>query len=107
MSTANKDTTTVLNPGVGGDSLDESLVTQSDGITAAKRQRVVVGDDAGNLFDAQRPMPVGDASQRAAHERAQLSSYARLDISLTTRHRERVRHGDRLDLIDNRGAGGR
>lgn len=41
------DTTTTLNPGSGGDKMDESLVTQSDGLTQAKRQRVVVGGDAG------------------------------------------------------------
>jgi hypothetical protein len=39
-------TTTTLNPGSGGDVMDESLVTQSDGSTQAKRPRVVIGGDA-------------------------------------------------------------
>jgi len=43
------DTVTVLNPGVAGDSMDESLVTQSDGVTQAKRPRVVPGGDDGKL----------------------------------------------------------
>lgn len=101
------DTTTTLNPGAGGDVMDESLVKQSDGSTQAKRPRVVAGDDDGNLFGARNPMPVTDRSQRDANERAILSSYAKLDVNLTTRHRERVRWGDRLDLIDHRGPGGR
>jgi hypothetical protein len=42
------DTTTTLNPGAAGDKMDESLVTQSDGVTQAKRPRVVIGGDAGN-----------------------------------------------------------
>jgi hypothetical protein len=41
------DTTTTLNAGSGGDSMDESLATQSDGITTAKRPRVVLGGDTG------------------------------------------------------------
>lgn len=44
------DTTTVLNPGTGGDVLDESSVQQISG-TAAKRPRVVVGNDQGQLLD--------------------------------------------------------
>lgn len=40
------DTTTVLNPGVGGDSMDESQVSNS--VPAlVKRPRVVIGGDAG------------------------------------------------------------
>jgi hypothetical protein len=42
------DTTTTLNAGNGGDVMDESLVTQTDG-TEAKRPRVVVGSDDGGL----------------------------------------------------------
>lgn len=45
---ANNDTTTTLNPGSGGDTMDESLVTQSDGVTQAKRPRVVIGGNAGS-----------------------------------------------------------
>jgi hypothetical protein len=41
------DTTTTLNSGSGGDSMDESLVAQSDAVTQAKRPRVVIGGDAG------------------------------------------------------------
>lgn len=101
------DTTTVLNPGVGGDSMDESLVTQSDGTTQVKRPRVVPGDDEGNLFGKKNPMPVQDTSQRLAYERDQLLAVSRLGISLSTRNQERVRWGNRLDLIDSRGPGGR
>lgn len=101
------DTTTQINVGVGGDKMDESLVTQSDGVTNAKRPRVVLGDDKGQLFGVDNPTPVTDSNQRAMHERMQLSSYAKLDVELTTRHRERMRWGDRLDLIDRRGPGGR
>ncbi len=101
------DTTTTLNAGSGGDKMDESLITQSDGVTQAKRPRVVSGDDDGNLFGARNPTPVQDRAQREANERAQLSLYAKLGVNLTTRHRERLRLGDRLDLIDHRGPGGR
>lgn len=50
---ARNDATTTLNaPTVpGGEKMDESVVTQSDGATAAKRPRVVIGDDAGLLLD--------------------------------------------------------
>lgn len=44
------DTTTQLNVGTGGDQMDESLVTQSDRVTQAKRPRVVMGDDDGDLL---------------------------------------------------------
>lgn len=51
MSANQNDTTTALNPGAGGDSMDESLVVQSDGATLAKRPRVVMGFDDGRLID--------------------------------------------------------
>lgn len=52
------DAATVLNTGSGGDSIDETLVTRSDG-TSVKRTRVVVGDDDGRLFGKDGPdMPV-------------------------------------------------
>jgi hypothetical protein len=54
------DTTTTLYPGVGGDSMDESLVTQSDGATQAKRARVDVGAD-GQLTSKSNPLPVESA----------------------------------------------
>ena len=41
------DTTTTLNPGVGGDVMDEALITQpGDGTTQAKRPRVQIGGGA-------------------------------------------------------------
>jgi hypothetical protein len=43
------DTSTVLNPGVGGDTMDESTVTQVTTGTATKRARVAVGGDDGAL----------------------------------------------------------
>lgn len=46
------DTTTTLNPGVGGDVMDESLVTNSSG-TSAKRPRVVLGNELGQVVDPQ------------------------------------------------------
>ena len=46
------DTTTILNPGVGGDAMDESQVAQTSGANA-KRPRVVLGNDLGQLTDAQ------------------------------------------------------
>ena len=48
------DTTTTLNPGTGGDVMDESLVLQADGTTEAKRPRVVVGFDDGTLATNKR-----------------------------------------------------
>lgn len=49
MSHPLNDTTTTLNTGTGGDVMDESLVTQSDGVTEAKRPRVVPGGDDGSI----------------------------------------------------------
>jgi hypothetical protein len=43
------DTTTTLFVGVGGDKMDETLVTQSDNVTQAKRPRIVPGGDDGTL----------------------------------------------------------
>lgn len=45
------DTTTVLNPGVGGDSMDESQVLNGSAATV-KRPRVVIGGDAGVVSGA-------------------------------------------------------
>lgn len=45
------DTTTTLNPGASGDSLDETLVAGVPGTVGAKRARVVVaGDRPGDPF---------------------------------------------------------
>lgn len=107
MSIRKNDSTTELNPGSGGSKMDESIVTQSDGITTAKRTRVVLGSDSGELYGDENPLPVSNNFARAQYERAQLLSISKLDVSITTRHRERLRRGDRLDLIDNRGPGGR
>lgn len=58
------DTVTTLNPGAAGDSMDETLATQADGITAAKRPRVQVGVEtdpmvpALSLISAKHPLPV-------------------------------------------------
>jgi len=38
----------VMNPGVGGDTMDASQATQLDG-TVVKRERVVLGNDLGGL----------------------------------------------------------
>lgn len=105
---APNDTTTTLSLGTeDGAVMDESLVVQGDGVTEAKRVRAVIGDDNGDLYGNERPMPVDSAYARRAAERQQLMSLTKLDVNLTTRHRERMRHGDRLDLIDFRGPGGR
>lgn len=60
------DTTTVLNPGVGGDSMDEALVTQADGATTGKRPRVDVGfqtdgeDQRHRVVSRMSPLPIED-----------------------------------------------
>lgn len=48
---AGNDTSTTLNPATvaGGSVMDESAVTQSDGVTAAHRTRVALGLDDGRL----------------------------------------------------------
>lgn len=107
MATPN-DTTTTLNPGVGGDVMDESLVTQEvDGLTAAKRPRVVLGGDGGELFGDENPMPVDAREVRWALERNQVAAMS-MPAGLTVRHREQVvRRGERLNIIEGRGPGGR
>jgi hypothetical protein len=58
------DTTTVLNPGSGGDSMDESSVVQADGSTTAKQPRVHVAfgadDVRSRLVSNSSPLPVAD-----------------------------------------------
>ena len=51
------DTTTTLSPAAapGGDVMDETLVTQSDGHTEAKRERVVPTFDDGTIMGAGQP----------------------------------------------------
>lgn len=74
---ARNDTTTTINaPTVaGGDRMDESIVTQSDGTTQAKRPRVVVGDDLGRLAeliifaDGRAVFPVYDQLARGDRDR--------------------------------------
>lgn len=66
------DTTTTLNPGTGGDIMDESSVTQSpDGATqtSAKRPRVVLGHDDGKLVNSDRPLHVQFAEMLAEQRR--------------------------------------
>jgi len=60
------DATTILNPGVGGDTMDESSVTQNntDGsTTTAKRARVVMGFDDGTLLGHQGDNGLGVPAQ--------------------------------------------
>lgn len=70
---ADIDTTTTLNQGSGGDKMDESLVTQSDATTTAKRPRVSVAfgadDGRGRLVDSAHPLPTTDERCAAALER--------------------------------------
>lgn len=106
MSAPN-DTTTQLNTGSGGDLMDESLVTQADGVTAAKRPRVVLGDDNGELYGDENPLPVDAREARWQLERAQLAAVS-VPAGFVTRHREQVvRRGERLNIIEARGPGGR
>lgn len=62
------DTTTELNPGSGGDTMDETSVVQSDGETSAKRPRVDVGfagdDEQGRLVAKGNPLPVSNEEVR-------------------------------------------
>jgi len=89
-------TTTINAPTVpGGDKLDESLITQSDGVTQAKRPRVAIGDDKGRLYDACNPMPVQDVAARRAAELAAMADRMQMATNLATRSRERITWGDR------------
>ena len=56
------DATTVLNPGVGGDSMDESQHFQRDGATQAKSPRVVLVLDDGSVIGVAKPLPVALSS---------------------------------------------
>ena len=63
------DTTTTLNLGAGGDVMDESLVTQGDGSTQAKRPRVELAHSAKPgtpLVRDDLPQPVADEVLRGA-----------------------------------------
>lgn len=57
-NSAQNDTTTELFSGSGGDKMDESLVTQADGSTQAKRPRIVLGTDTGALVGRMHPVQV-------------------------------------------------
>lgn len=92
--------------GDGASVMDATTFTKADG-TVVKRDRVVLGDDTGTTFSTAVPMPTDDRSARLLAERAQLAALSKLDVNLSTRFHERLRHGDRLDLIDFRGPGGR
>ena len=59
------DTTTTLNPGTGGDAMDETLALQGDGSTTGKRPRVEIAlaEDPGSsgtpkLVNKTNPLPV-------------------------------------------------
>lgn len=111
MIGTDNDASTSLNPGVGGDTMNETGVTTSSG-TFVKSPRVVPMGDDGQIYGHYdgggiNPMPTADQQQRRSAEFQVLYSAARLDAQLTLRHRERVRWGERLDIIDSRGPGGR
>lgn len=52
------DTHTILNPGTGGDAMDETSVTYGSAPTTRKRPRVVVGLDDGSLISDANPFAV-------------------------------------------------
>lgn len=59
-----RNTTTTLNQGVGGDSMDERLVTQEDNTTSAKRPVVALGHKDSRLVGDAQPLPVEEASEK-------------------------------------------
>lgn len=77
------DSVTTLNPGSGGDSVDSSLVTQSNGTVQAKRQRVVLGGDAGQCPDGQTDLvqPI-DADPGASPSALPVAPVALVDEAL-------------------------
>lgn len=68
-----KSTTTTLNPGTGGDAMDETSVTQADGSTVAKRANVAVGfsasDPQDRIVGSSFPLPTADGPALEALER--------------------------------------
>lgn len=58
MAIGSNDTTTTLYPGVGGDTMAESLLTLADGSTQAKAPRVVLASDDGSLVGKLSPLAV-------------------------------------------------
>lgn len=94
-----KDTTTVLNPGVGGDSMDESRIIEQNLTTGAvdlvgKRPRVCIGGEIErdvivepeNEGDGSYSLPVvdRDVRQRLANIEAQMTRIADLLEVLVT-----------------------
>lgn len=73
------DTTTTLNPGVGGDVMDESSVVQADGSTTVKRTRVDVGFSGPNESQASI---VGKDSPLPSHDEAVLKVLTDISNSL-------------------------
>lgn len=80
-----EDASTTLNPGVGGDALDETSVVQADGATSVKRARVDVGfaadDDRGRLVGKDTPLPVdagGSALERMASDIAEIKNLLKM-----------------------------
>lgn len=98
MSVIINDTTTTLNTGTGGDVMDESLVTQSDGVTEAKRPRVVPGGDDGVLQTFQETQRRTDAHVKDTDTNELLKSilfHMRLQTAALTRIMWRM--GDTAD----------
>jgi hypothetical protein len=79
-------TTTTLNPGSGGDVMDETLVTQSDGVTSAKRPRVVTGGDNGEL----QTYKTGSGVSRVAADVVDAELIQRLEILTQEQRRTNV-----------------
>lgn len=59
MATPN-DAITVLNPGAGGDSMNDTISTQSDGVTRVKSERIVQIDDNGAFIARGNPLDTTD-----------------------------------------------
>lgn len=56
-----RNATTVLNANTTtGDAIDERLVTQEDGVTAAKRAVTALGHSDSRLVDEEQPLPTLD-----------------------------------------------
>lgn len=53
--TTNNDDPTTLNPGQGGDSMDQTGVRQPDGAANRKRPRIVPAHDSGELHGPEFP----------------------------------------------------
>jgi hypothetical protein len=109
---------TTINPGVGGDTLATEEITadklRTDPALPAPPYKIARGkialgsvdEDSGDVSEI-NPLPVVDGYQRRANERAEIQATSMIGVTLQTRQQERVRHGDRWELNDERSAGGR